>query len=176
MGYSKTVALSLFLYNALLQVNCKLVDMSFPYENNMVSWPGLLAFNLTLSYRGSFHKAPFMIAFDMKLNEHSGTHMDAPVHFAEGKATVDQIPPEDLIAQAIVVNITEQVLKERDYQLTVDDLKSWEKKHGVIPDGSIVFVLTGVGKYWGDYEKYMGAKKTNATSAGKATNFHWPGN
>ncbi|XP_028403396.1 uncharacterized protein LOC114526093 [Dendronephthya gigantea] len=105
----------------------------------------------------------------MDFNEHTGTHIDAPVHFAKGKLTVDQIPPKDLIAKAIVVDITEQTLKDRDYALTIDDFKNWEEKHGTIPDGSIVFILTGLGKYWGNYEKYMGKeKKSNGE-------FHWPG-
>ncbi|XP_028404714.1 uncharacterized protein LOC114527258 [Dendronephthya gigantea] len=173
MAVSKTVPLFLLLESFLL-VHCRLIDMSFPYEKNMVTWPGFLPFNISLFYRGPVGKAPFMIAFDIILNEHTGTHIDAPLHFAEGKASVDEIPPENLIAKAIVVNISEQVTKDRDYALTVDDLKNWERKHGVIPDGCVVFVLTGLGKYWGDFDKYMGTTtKTNGSMA--TPDFHWPG-
>lgn len=65
-----------------------------------------------------------MIAFYIILNEHTGSHTDAPVHFAKGKALVNEIPPENLITKAIAVNIIEQVTKYRDYALTVNDLKN----------------------------------------------------
>ena len=174
MDILKTAALFLFVQNALFLANGELVDMSFPYENNMPTWPGLLAYNITLAYKGPYLKAPFTISFSLELSEHTATHIDAPVHFARGQPTVDEIPPESLIGEAIVINITEQALKEPDYELTVDDLKNWEEKHGRIPDGSILFLLTGWGKYWGDYDKYFGTKasKTNATSN---STFHWPG-
>lgn len=143
--------------------------MSFSYESDMIIWPGTPSFNLTLQHRGPYKDAPFALAFNMKLSEHLGTHIDAPVHFAEGKPTVDQIPPESLICEAIVLNITEQTLNNRDYAVTVNDLITWETKHGRIPDRSILFLLTGLGKYWGDYEKYMGAKEEDDT-------LHFPGN
>jgi kynurenine formamidase len=78
--------------------------------------------------------------------------------------------PEDLIGQAIVINITEQALKNSDYEVSVDDIKNWEKQYGVIPNGTIVFILTGHGKYWGDLIKYMGIR-----NASKFRDFHFPG-
>ena len=175
MDFLKTVALLFLVKNALFLANGKLVDMTFPHEDSMPTWPGLLAYNITLAHKGPFLKAPYMIAFNMKLCEHTGTHIDAPGHFAKGQPTVDKIPPESLIGEAIVINMTEQAIEDPDYQLTVDDLKNWEEKHGRIPDGSILFLLTGYGKYWGDDKKYFGikAEKPNATDI---DTFHWPGN
>ena len=175
MDFLETVVLFMFVQNPLFVANGELVDMSFPYENNMATWPGTLAYNITLAHKGPFLKAPYAIAFNLELSEHTGTHIDAPAHFGKGQPTVDEIPPESLVGEAIVVNITEQALKEPDYELTVNDLRNWEEKHGRIPDGSILFVLTGFGKYWGDEKKYFGIKepKTNATGH---ENFHWPGN
>ena len=175
MDFLKTVALFLLVKNAFFLVNGELVDMSFPYENNMATWPGTLAYNITLAHEGPYLKAPYTITFNMKLSEHSGTHIDAPVHFAKGQPTVDKIPPESLIGEAIVINITEQVMEDPDYQLTVDDLRNWEERHGRIPDGSILFVLTGFGKYWGDNKKYFGIKAEETNATGIET-LHWPGN
>jgi kynurenine formamidase len=59
-------------------------------------------------------------------SEHTGTNIDAPVHFYKNQTTVDKIPPESLIGEAIVVDITEQAMKEPDYKLTVNDLKNWD--------------------------------------------------
>ena len=161
------------VHSALFVANGELVDMSFPYENNMATWPGLLAYNITLAHKGPFLKAPYVTFFNIELSEQTGTHMDAPSHFGKGRPTVDEIPLQSLIGEAIVINITEQASKDPDYELTVDDLTNWEEKHGRIPDGSILFLLTGFGEYWGDANKYFGIKeeKINATSE----NFHWPG-
>ena len=159
----------LFLSNVFFLVNCKLIDMSFPYKNDSVTLPGIKPFSISLAPRGPYLGAPFVITYDIHMNENTGTHMDAPIHFFKGKTSVDEIPPKDLIAEAIVVDITEQTSKNRDYALTVDDLKDWEKKYGVIPDGSVVFILTGLGKHWENYEKYMGRKENSSGS------FHWPG-
>ena len=169
----KTVALFLFLhmYNAFFLANCELVDMSFPYKNDMPTWPGVLAYKITLAYKGPYLKVPYEILYNIELCEHTGTHIDAPAHFAENQTTVDQIPPESLIGEAIVVDIREQAKKEPDYQLTVNDLKNWETEHGKIPDGSILFLLTGRGKYWDDSDKYFGKGAT-----GNETDYHWPGN
>ena len=135
----------------------------------MITWPGLLPFHISQFHPEPYTKKVPYLLFDIKFNEHTGTHMDAPVYFSKGKLTVDEILPENLIAKAIVVNITEQASKGRDYALTVDDLKNWEEKHGKIPYGSIVFILTGLGKHWGNYEKYMGRKENSSGT------FHWPG-
>ena len=106
----------------------------------------------------------------MKLSEHSGTHIDAPVHFSEGKLTVDQLLPENLIGEAIVINVTEQVMKDPDYEVSVADFQNWEKEYGVISNGTIAFILTGFGKYWGDVIKYHGIR-----NASKFRDYHFPG-
>ncbi|CAB3998308.1 cyclase family [Paramuricea clavata] len=73
-----------------------------------------VGFEHTLTYLGALARASYVIAiaYKLKLSEHSGTHIDAPVHFSEGKPTVDEILPEDLIDQAIVINITEQAFEK----------------------------------------------------------------
>ena len=113
----------------------------------MPTWPNvkMLPYKITLNYGGPFFKAPYLISSDIELNEQTGTHIEALAHFGKGRLTVDEIPLESLIGEAIVINIAEQARKEPDYELTVDDLKNWEEKHGRISDGSILFVLTGFG-------------------------------
>lgn len=80
--------------------------------------------------------------------EHFGTHVDAPAHFARGGWTVDEIPPDRLIRPGICVNIERAVHKDQDYRLTVDDLKSFELEHGQIPAGALVLVATGWDARW----------------------------
>lgn len=80
--------------------------------------------------------------------EHFGTHVDAPAHFARGGWTVDEIPADRLIRPGICVNIERAVHKNEDYRLTVDDLKSFELEHGKIPEGALVLVATGWDARW----------------------------
>lgn len=88
--------------------------------------------------------------------EHGGTHIDSPIHFGQGKATVDQIPVSRLIGPAVVIDIAEECERVGNYQLTVSDIDSWERKYGSIPDGAIVLAHTGWGKFWPDKARYFG--------------------
>ena len=138
MASKGVVVVFMLMQNLFLLTHSEWIDMSHPYHANM-SETGALNFQ---------HYSPYVIAYNLKLSEHSGTHIDAPIHFSEGKATVDEILPENLIGQAIVINITEQALQNPDYEVSVDDIKSWENEYGAIRNGTIVFILTGHGKYW----------------------------
>jgi kynurenine formamidase len=69
--------------------------------------------------------------------------MDAPVHFSEGKQTVDEVPVEHLIDPGIVIDITTGATNDPDYVLTLADVQTWETKHGAIPARSMVILRTG---------------------------------
>ncbi len=91
---------------------------------------------------------------NISMNEHTGTHFDAPVHWVSGKDfpnnTTDTIPTEKLIAPAVVIDISAEVAKNPDFLLTVDALKAWEAAHGRIPDGAWVLLRTDWSKKSGD--------------------------
>jgi kynurenine formamidase len=82
-------------------------------------------------------------ANEMTLDEHTGTHMDAPAHFVAGAATADHVAPERLIAPLAVVSIESRAARDPDALLTVDDLTVWEKRHGRLPRGSFVALHSG---------------------------------
>ena len=67
-----------------------------------------------------------------------GTHVDPPAHFHKGARTVDQIDVKEMILPLVVIDIHEKVAKNVDYQVTMDDVKGWEAKHGKIPQGCFV--------------------------------------
>ena len=58
----------------------------------------------------------------MLLSEHTGTHMDAPAHFSKGGKYMHEIPMENLMGPAVVIDIKEQAKTNKDYGLTVDDI------------------------------------------------------
>ena len=140
------------------------IDLSHVFDNTTISWGDSTRFQHTIVHKGKIsNEIPYYSAFDIMTAEHSGTHLDAPIHFAEGKWSVDQIPPEKLVGQAIVISISTKALNDHNAQLTVADLQNWEKTHGRIPNDSILLVLTGWGKYWPNYKEYMGTSTRNTS-------------
>jgi kynurenine formamidase len=80
--------------------------------------------------------------FQWTLNEHTGTHMDAPFHFSD-QLTADQIPVSDLIGPLVVVDIRAKAEEDPDALVTPDDLQAWEQSYGEIPPGAIVAMMSG---------------------------------
>src|SRR6185503_17704809 len=101
--------------------------------------------------------------------EHGGTHLDAPIHFAEGGWASEQIPVERLVAPAVVVDVTVQAKADRDYRLTAADVQGWERANGTIPAGSIVLLRTGWAERWPDALRYLGDN-----TPGDASKLHFP--
>ena len=77
------------------------------------------------------------------LVEHTGTHMDAPIHFGDGVQSADQIPVEHLVVPLVVVDIRAKAQENADAELTPDDLQAFEAEHGPIPAGACVAMLSG---------------------------------
>jgi kynurenine formamidase len=82
-------------------------------------------------------------ANEVTFDEHTGTHMDAPVHFVGGGLSADRLPVEQLIAPLAVVSITARASKDPDTLVTVDDLRAWEARYGRIPRGAFVAMHSG---------------------------------
>ncbi|WP_370401174.1 cyclase family protein [Sulfitobacter sp. JB4-11] len=77
------------------------------------------------------------------VNEHTGTHIDAPLHFSADGASVDEIPVSQLIAPLCVVDIAAKAAEDMDAQVTPDDLKAWIAANGDIPAGACVAMHSG---------------------------------
>ncbi len=96
-------------------------------------------------------------AREISLPEHFGTHLDAPAHFAPGLWTVDQIPPERLLAPVVVLDVTAGAKTNADYQVSVEDIARWEQAHGQIPPNTVVMAYTGWGTRWNSAKDYRNA-------------------
>jgi kynurenine formamidase len=99
--------------------------------------------------------------------EHAGTHMDAPIHYAESGAAVEAIPAEQLVVPLAVVDVSAQAARNADYALSRGDLMEWEERHGPLPDGCCVAMHSGWARYANDAAKYAGKDAAGA--------FHFPG-
>jgi len=150
----------------------KIIDLSHPFDAQTIYWPTEEGFKLEKEQDGVTDKGYYYASNKFAAPEHGGTHIDAPRHFAAGAKTVDQIPLEQLMGEAILIDVTKQCDANRDYLINIDDFVNWEKQHGQIPDGAIVFLRTGFAKYWPDRVRYMGTDERGAAAVAK---LHFPG-
>ena len=148
------------------------VDLSHPFDATTVYWPTAEAFKLEKDFEGMTDKGYYYSAYRYSSAEHGGTHIDAPVHFAKGRNSVDAIPLSQLIGAAIVVDVTGKVEGNRDYQVTENDFRSWERRNGRIANGSIVLLRTGFGKFYPDRKNYLG---TDQRGEKAVADLHFPG-
>jgi kynurenine formamidase len=148
------------------------LDLSYDFSTETVYWPTSDPFRLDTVYEGRTEKGYYYSAYQFCSAEHGGTHIDAPIHFAEGRQTVDQLPLTQLIGPAIKIDVSPQALADPDYLVSVEDLTNWEKEHGQIPDGSIVLIRTGYGRHWPDRLKYLGTDKRGQEGVAA---LHFPG-
>ena len=131
----------------------KWIDLTYSYSAETIYWPTVTSgFRLDTVFFGPSGTGYFYSAFAYSAPEHGGTHLDAPAHFAEGMMTTDQIPLDRLTGKAVVIDVTQKVVSNRDYLATVEDVTAWEKTYGAIPEGAIVIFKTGFGKYYPDDE------------------------
>ena len=149
-----------------------IVDLSHSYGGDTVFWPTAEPFRMTVVNDGETPAGFYYAANNFSTAEHGGTHIDAPVHFARGRHAVDEIPLENLVGPAVVVDVTQQSSKDADYQVTTADLEKFEAAHGQIPDGSILLIRTGFSSRWPDASRYLGTAERGAAAVPK---LHFPG-
>jgi kynurenine formamidase len=94
-------------------------------------------------------------ANEITFDEHTGTHLDAPVHFVANAPTADKLPVDRLIAPLAVLSIASRAAKDADTLLTVDDVLAWEKQHGRLPPKSFVAVHTGWDARIGSVDRFL---------------------
>jgi kynurenine formamidase len=148
------------------------IDLSHAYGGDTVFWPTADPFKLDVVASGVTPGGFYYAANKFSTSEHGGTHLDAPIHFAEGRHTVDQIPLDRLIGPAIVVDVTKSAEADADYLIGTADLEAFERAHGRIPDDTVVLFRTGYSARWPDAARYLGTAERGAAAVAK---LHFPG-
>jgi kynurenine formamidase len=149
----------------------KLIDLSYDFSDKTLYWPTANTFRFDTAFEGTTPGGFYYSAYNYCAAEHGGTHLDAPVHFAKGKWAADEIPLENLVGEAVVIDVSEKALTDADYLITVADIEAWEKTNGAIPDNSILFFKTGYGQFYPDAKKYLGTDERGAEAVAK---LHFP--
>lgn len=114
------------------------------------------------------HRGPAWKWHNLTLNEHTGTHFDAPIHWISGKdvpnGAVDEIPASAFIGPVVVIDCSAGAARDADFELTPDIITEWEARHGTIPAGAWVLMRT-------DWSKRAGIDYLNMRADGP----HSPG-
>ena len=148
----------------------KVIDLTYSFDEHTIYWPSAKPFQLETVSFAKTAAGYWYAANNICLAEHGGTHMAAPIHFAEGKRAADEVPVQQLIGPAVVIDVRAQAAKDADYRLSVADLEAWEKQHGRIPKGALVLMLSGWGERWPDKKRYLGTDQP-----GDVEHLHFPG-
>lgn len=148
-----------------------MVDLTHSFDERTLYWPtSPSGFKLESLSHGKTPGGFFYAANTLSAPEHGGTHLDAPIHFAEGKTTAEAIPLSRLVAPAVVIDITRKASADADALLAPEDITAFEAAHGPIERGTIVLVRTGWSERWPDRKRYFGDD-----TPGDASRLHFPG-
>lgn len=138
----------------LVNGRARTIDLTYALNPQNAFWPGekYQPFELktlaTLEQDGVLSKA-------ICLPEHLGTHLDAPNHFEKNQPSVEKLTAKELFGPGVVIDIETQVEQNADYTLSRADIDRWEQQHGPIPNGAIVLLRTGWGRFWGNASRFQ---------------------
>lgn len=125
---------------ALAEGHGGVVDMTHTYDETFPTYfgePGI-AYDKTFD----FAESGFNL-YNLTVNEHTGTHIDAPLHFSADGQSVDEIPVSNLVCPLVKIDIAAKAAEDPDAQVTPDDLTAWIAAHGEIPDGACIAMFSG---------------------------------
>ena len=150
----------------------KLTDLTHSFDEQTIYWPTEKGFELERRPAGVTEKGYYYTANRFCSAEHGGTHIDAPVHFFEGRNTLDTIPLRQLIGRGALIDVSLKCAGDSNYQVVVDDLVQWERKHNERLDEVILLLRTGFATFWPSAAKYLGTEERGPQAVAK---LHFPG-
>lgn len=148
----------------------RVIDLTHAFDERTIYWPTARRFELDRVALGYNAAGWWYATNDFCASEHGGTHVDAPIHFAEGGWTTARIPVTRLMGPARVIDVRAQCAADRNYSLSPDDIRRHEARHGPIEPGDVVLVHTGFGRSWPDATRYLGSDVR-----GEAVGLSFPG-
>jgi len=125
---------------SLAQGARRIEDLTHTFDDKFPTYFGTPG--ITMTQKFNFKDNGFNL-FVLELNEHTGTHIDAPLHFSADGHAVDEIPVENLAAPLAIVDIRDKAAADPDAQVTPDDLKAWVAANGPFPERCCVAMNSG---------------------------------
>ena len=148
---------------AMAAGHSRVIDLTHTFSETFPTWGG--APGLARDQAFKFAESGFNL-FNLTVNEHAGTHVDAPLHFSADGASIDEVPVGDLVCPLCVFDIAARAAEDPDAMLTPEDVKAWMATHGEIPDGACVAMYSG----WGTKTGGDGFRNADADGV-----MHFPG-
>lgn len=157
-----TMAVAMSARPALAQSSGRVVDLTHTLDGEFPTYegtPGIL-------YRENvnFDKSGYQI-WELTIFEHSGTHIDAPMHFSKDGTSVDELAPESLVCPLCIVDIKAKAAADANAMVEPDDIEAYVSAHGDIPQGACVAMNSG-------WQARLGDPSYRNDAAG---NFAFPG-
>lgn len=118
----------------------RIADLTYVVDEAFPTWSGPPG--ISLKQEAKFSESGFN-ANTVTIFEHTGTHVDAPLHFSADGLSVEEIPASNLICSLCVIDIKEKADADIEAQVTPDDLAAWIARNGDIPDGACVAMNAG---------------------------------
>ena len=142
------------------------VDLTHRLNSRNPYWPGKGNKPFKFEYFTSLQKDR-VLEGHFTVDEHTGTHIDAPNHFVAWQLSLDKCPVERFFVPVVVIDVRSRVAKDPDYLLSTADIDQWESQHGRVPPNAMVTMYTGWEERWDDFAKYKNADKAGI--------LHFPG-
>jgi kynurenine formamidase len=142
----------------------KFVDLTHAFAPGIPRWPGFPTEERKVIY--TYEKDGFIAEIFTHVGQY-GTHCDPPGHFHKGLRLIDEIPVKEMILPLVVIDCSQKVSANPDYQLVLEDIQAWETRHGRIPQGAFVAMRTDWYKRFSDINAFY-----NKDDKGQA---HYPG-
>lgn len=143
-----------------------IVDLTHTLNDRSPNWEGTEESPFAATKLGNLERDGYYSRI-FTTQEHYGTHLDAPAHFAAGAWTVEQIPAEHLVRPLVIIDVRKQVQDNADYEVAVQDVADWEDAHGMIPSGAVVMAYTGWDERWNSPQEFRNQQSDGLT--------HYPG-
>ncbi|WP_432570205.1 cyclase family protein [Kineococcus sp. SYSU DK005] len=161
------------LQAALAAGDVEVIDLTAPLSPStpVLQLPAPFANTIALSLEAvsDFDEAgPAWSWNNIHTGEHTGTHLDAPVHWATGRAgrSVEQIPPSRLLGPVAVIDKSAEAEADPDFLLEPEHLQAWEGEHGPLPAGSWLLLRTGWSARAGSQESFLNADEQGPHTPG----------
>lgn len=162
----------LFLFLSLVPfvlVESSYIDLGRSFDEKTQYWIDVQPFIFTKIIAEDKRDGTWYAQNEFKAGEHGGTHLDAPYHFFKQGWKVGDIPLSKLIVPAVLMDMSEEVKNNADFELKSNHIKKWEEDHGDLPEGAVLLIRYGWGKHYNNRNKYFGFEQMSSTR------LHFPG-
>lgn len=148
-GFAATAAGAMSARPALAEASGKVIDLTHTFDGDFPTFdgkPGIL-YTENVNFDASGYQL-----WELTIFEHSGTHIDAPLHFSKDGMSVDELDPQSLICPLCIIDIKSKAADEPNSMVELEDVEAYVSAHGEIPQGACVAMNSG----WQDRIAFVG--------------------